>query len=139
MALAIRAKRKGRQAIENKQFCEMAHFPSLMISTAYARLTKPLVSLGERNPFAFAGFPPRRGPKRKRAKSTADSGLAQRTLRDSATPNWRRKPLESLKADSRMTPPVPVAGRENRSGELRISRRAGLSTDKNYQLLSFGP
>jgi hypothetical protein len=56
MAVAIHAKRKGGQAIENKQSCEMAPFVPPMISMAYGRLAKPFVSLGERKPFAFAGF-----------------------------------------------------------------------------------
>ena len=67
-------------------------------------------------------FPPRRGPNRKGAKSTADSGRARRTLRESATRKWRRKPLESLKTDSEVAPPAPVARRETRPGELCISR-----------------
>jgi hypothetical protein len=43
LAVAIRAKRKGGQAIENKQFCEMARFAPPMISTTYRRLAKPSV------------------------------------------------------------------------------------------------
>jgi hypothetical protein len=34
-----------------------------MISRTYDRLAKPFVSLGERNPFAFAGFPASSRPK----------------------------------------------------------------------------
>ena len=75
--LRFHAKRKGGQAIENKQFCEMAYFASPMISMT----SKPFVSLGERKSFAFAVFPPRRGPRRKGAKSTADSGLASDVAR----------------------------------------------------------
>jgi hypothetical protein len=71
-----------------------------MNSMAYDRLAKPFVSLGERNPALLLVFPPRQGPRRKGAKSTADSGLARRTSRGSATRKWRRKPLESLKTDS---------------------------------------
>jgi hypothetical protein len=48
MALAIHAKQKGGQAIENKQLSEMAYFAPLMISRTYGRLAKPFVSLGER-------------------------------------------------------------------------------------------
>ena len=43
----------------------MTDFAPPMISRTYERVAKPFVSLGERNPFAFAVFPPRRGPKRK--------------------------------------------------------------------------
>jgi hypothetical protein len=37
MAVAIPAKRKGGQAIENKQVCEMAYFVPIMISTIYVQ------------------------------------------------------------------------------------------------------
>jgi hypothetical protein len=50
MAVAIPAKRKWGQAIENKQVCEMAYFAPLMISTLTPSVAKPLVSLGERLP-----------------------------------------------------------------------------------------
>jgi hypothetical protein len=76
MALAIHAKRKGGEAIENKQLREMVHFAPLMISTTYNRIAKPSVSRCERNPSFLLVFPLRRGPKRERAKSTADSGRA---------------------------------------------------------------
>jgi hypothetical protein len=36
-----------------------------MISMAYAKLAKPFVSLGEMNPFAFAGFSASSRPKKK--------------------------------------------------------------------------
>jgi hypothetical protein len=101
MAVAIRAKRKRGQAIENKQLCEIPRFAPPMISMAYGRLAKPLVSLGERILSLLLVFPPRRGPRRKGAKSTADSGRTRRTLRGSATRKWRRKPLESLKRTRR--------------------------------------
>jgi hypothetical protein len=86
-----------------------------------ASVAKPLVSLGERILWLLLVFPPRREAKRNGAKSTADSGLARPRLRESATRKWRRKPLESPKTDSEMAPPLPVAGRENRSGELRMT------------------
>ena len=35
-----------------------------MISMTYGPGAKPIVSLGEMNPIDFAGFPPRRSPKR---------------------------------------------------------------------------
>ena len=58
------AKRNGVEGIENKRFRVMPHFAPLMISRAYACVAKPFVSLGEMKSFDFAGFPPRRGPKR---------------------------------------------------------------------------
>jgi hypothetical protein len=54
--LAIRAKRKADQVIENKQSRAMTDFAPPMISRTYERVAKPLVSLGERNPFTFAVF-----------------------------------------------------------------------------------
>jgi hypothetical protein len=92
MAVAIRAKRKWGQVVENKQFCEMARFAPSMISTTYDAARETARFARRKEAFNFAGFPPRRGPKRKGAKSTADSGRARR--------KWRRKPLESLKTDS---------------------------------------
>jgi hypothetical protein len=47
LALAIRAKRKGGQVIENKQSREMTDFAPPMISKTYDPVAKPLVSLGE--------------------------------------------------------------------------------------------
>ena len=56
MALAIHAKRKGGQAIENKQFCEMAHFALPMISRTYDQRRETARFARRKNPFAFAGF-----------------------------------------------------------------------------------
>src|SRR6185437_1177585 len=42
----------------------MAHFAPPTISRTCARLAKPFISLREMNPVVFAGFPPRRDPKR---------------------------------------------------------------------------
>ncbi|HXE24268.1 MAG TPA: hypothetical protein VN637_05215 [Roseiarcus sp.] len=105
-AFAIRAKRKGGQAIENKQFREMVHFAPPMISMACDRDAKRVVSLGEMNPIDFAGFPPGRSQNARTAKSTPPFALARRTLRDAAMddPKWRRKPLKWLKTDSDMAP-----------------------------------
>jgi hypothetical protein len=114
-----RATKRG-QAIENKQFCEMTSFAPPMIPTNYDRIAKPFVSLSEMNPLAFAGFSASSRSNTQWREIKA-SGLTQRTLGESATRKWRRKPLESLKTDSEMAPPAPVAGRENRLGELRIS------------------
>jgi hypothetical protein len=64
-ALAIRAKRKWGQALENKRSRETTDFAPPMISRTYDGDAKPIVSLCEMNPVVFAGFSPRRGPKRK--------------------------------------------------------------------------
>ena len=56
MAVAIHAKRKGGQAIENKQFCEMAHFALPMISRTYDQ-TRETVRFALRNEsFRFCWF-----------------------------------------------------------------------------------
>jgi hypothetical protein len=56
MALVIRAKRKGGQAIENKQLREMAYFAPIMILTAYGPARETARFARRKNPFAFAGF-----------------------------------------------------------------------------------
>jgi hypothetical protein len=50
-AIANRANREGDQVIENKQFCEMAHFAAQMISIAYAERAKRFISLKRNEPF----------------------------------------------------------------------------------------
>jgi len=56
MALAIPAKRKGGQAIENKQLREMVHFATTMISMAYDQRHETARFARRKNPFGFAGF-----------------------------------------------------------------------------------
>ena len=99
----------------------MAHFAPPMISMTYEQVAKPFVSLGEINPFAFAVFRLVQAQNERAAKSTAASGLARRTLRNSATRKWRPKPSKSLKTNSEMASRFSVAGKENRSGEFRVS------------------
>src|SRR6185437_11978438 len=91
-ALAIRAKRKGGQVIENKQSREMTDFAPLMISMAYDPVAKSLVSLGEMPPALSLAFPRRRGPRRNDAKSTSPSGL--RGQRKGTSRKWRRNRLK---------------------------------------------
>jgi hypothetical protein len=124
MALAIHAKQKGGQAIENKQLREMVHFAPLMISVAYDRIGETVRFARRKESFRFPCFSRCRGPRRKGAKSTADSGRARRTSRRSATRKWRRKPLGSLQMDSEVAPAGSSRGRENRSGELHMRRFA---------------
>ena len=78
-ALAIRAKRKGGQVIENKQFREMTDFAPLMISMAYDPVAKSLVSLGEmplrfRLLFRFVEAPDEMMRNRRRLQACAASG-----------------------------------------------------------------
>jgi hypothetical protein len=123
MAVAMRAKRKWGQAIENKQVCEMAYFVPLMISTTYDQRRETARFARRKNPCAFAGFSASSRPKTHGSEINGGFGArAVGTLRESAT--RRRKLLESLKTDSQMAPPAPVARRENRSGELRMRRFA---------------
>jgi hypothetical protein len=56
MALAIHAKRKAGQAIENKQLCEMAHFAPPMISRTYDQRRETARFARRKEAFAFAGF-----------------------------------------------------------------------------------
>jgi hypothetical protein len=56
MAVAIRAKRKGGQAIENKQLREMAYFAPIMISTTYDQRRETVRFARRKESFAFAGF-----------------------------------------------------------------------------------
>jgi hypothetical protein len=56
IALAIRAKRKAGQVIENKQLCEMVHFAPPMISTAYGQRRETARFARRKESFAFAGF-----------------------------------------------------------------------------------
>jgi hypothetical protein len=56
MALAIRAKRKGGQAVENKQVCEMAYFAPPMISRTYDQRRETVRFARRKEAFAFAGF-----------------------------------------------------------------------------------
>jgi hypothetical protein len=56
MAVAIRAKRKCGQAIENKQFCEMVHFAPPMISRTYDQRRETARFARRKESFAFAGF-----------------------------------------------------------------------------------
>jgi hypothetical protein len=86
----------------------MTDFAPPMISRTYERVAKPLASLGERNPFAFAVF---RLVETQNVR-TAKSGLPG--------PKWRRKPLESLKTDSEMAP-GRFEGKQDRPGDFRIS------------------
>jgi hypothetical protein len=125
--VAIRAKRKGGQAIENKQLREMVHFAPPTISMAYDTARETVHFARRMNPFAFAGFSASSRAKTQESEIDADSGLARRTLRESATRNWRREPLESVETDSEIAPPAPTAGRKNRPSELRI-------TEKHYQI-----
>ena len=65
-----------------------------MNSRTYDQGAKRFVSLGEMNPVDFAGFPPRRGPKRKDRE--INSGFRARAADDVGAPaigdqKWRRK------------------------------------------------
>jgi hypothetical protein len=88
----------------------------------YARVAKPFVSLGEMNPSAFAGFPLRRGPKRKDREINGGFGARAADVARLCDSEMAPKPLESLKTDSEMAPGrFVVEGKDNRSGEFRIN------------------
>src|SRR6516162_3819531 len=63
MTLAIRAKLKGGQAIENKQLREMAYFAPLMISRAYDQRRETARFARRKESFRFAGFSASSRPK----------------------------------------------------------------------------
>ena len=73
----------------------MTDFAPPMISMTCDRGAKPLVSPCEMNLVGRAGFPPRRGPKRNDAKSTASSGSrrGRRATRPRRSPAGRRSKL----------------------------------------------
>jgi hypothetical protein len=62
-ALAIHAKRKGAQAIENKQLCEIAYFAHPMISRTYHQRRETARFARRKEAFAFAGFSASSRPK----------------------------------------------------------------------------
>jgi hypothetical protein len=121
-ALAIHAKRKGAQAIENKQLREMVHFAPPMISTAYDQRRETARFARRKESFAFAGFSASSRPKTQGSEITG--GFGARAADVAPLGNGAPKPLEWLKTDSEVAPPAPTAGRENRSGELRMRRFA---------------
>jgi hypothetical protein len=63
MALAIQAKRKGGQVIENKQLREMAHFAPPMISRTYDQRRETVRFARRKEAFPFAGFSASSRPK----------------------------------------------------------------------------
>jgi len=82
----------------------MTDFACQMISMAYGPVAKRFVSLCEMNPFVFCWFSA--SPWRKRVAREIDGRIGARAtevarLRGAATREWRRKPLKSLKMDSR--------------------------------------
>jgi hypothetical protein len=110
MAVAIPAKRKGGQAIENKQVCEMVHFAPPMISRTYDPRRETARFARRKEAFRFCRFSA--SSRAKTQRSEINGGFGARAA-DVA-------PL----GDSEVAPPVPVARRENRSGELRMRRFA---------------
>ena len=96
------------QAIENKQLREMAHFAPPMISMTYDQRRETARFARRKNPFVFAGFSASSTPNTQRSEINGGFGARAADV----------APL----GDSEMAPPVPVAGPENRSGELRMIR-----------------
>jgi hypothetical protein len=102
MALAIPAKRKGGQAVENKQLCEMIHFASPMISMTYGK-RRETVRFARRKECRFfrlvegqnAGERNQRRIRRARggrcASQRLGNGAASRWNRSKRTRKWRRR------------------------------------------------
>jgi hypothetical protein len=97
MALAIHAKRKGRQAIENKQVCEMAYFAPIMISTTYDQRRETARFARRKESFRFCRFFRLVEAQNARERNQRRIRGARGGVRESATRKWRRKPLESLR------------------------------------------
>jgi hypothetical protein len=118
-ALAIRAKRKGDQVVENKQFREMSDFAPPIISRTYDPVAKPSVSFGEMNSSAFAWFFRPSRPERKDRET--NRGFRVRAAEVARLNGSEMAPQALEMAQNRLGDGVAgfaVAGRENRSGEL---------------------
>jgi hypothetical protein len=76
MAVAIPAKRKGGQVIENKQLREMVHFARPMISRTYDQRRETARFARRKESFAFAGFSASSRPKTQ--GSEIDGGFGAR-------------------------------------------------------------
>jgi hypothetical protein len=87
----LNAKRKGDQAIENKQVCEMVHFAAPMISRTYDQRRETARFARRKNPFAFAGFSASSRAKTQGSEINGGFGAPWRTSRGSATRKWRRR------------------------------------------------
>jgi hypothetical protein len=93
-----------------------------MISMAYGRLAKPFVSPGEGNPFAFAGFSASSRPKTQGSEINVGFGARAADVARASDSEMAPQGVGIAQNGSEVAPPVPTAGRENRSGELRIRR-----------------
>ena len=126
MALAIQAKRKGGQAIENKQLCEMAYFAPPMISMAYDPRRETVHFARRKTAFAFAGFSA--SSRAKTQGSEINDGFGARAA-DVAPPY-----------DSEMAPQaVGIAQNGLASGAAGSSRWAGESIRRTpYELVGIG-
>ena len=97
---------KKGEAIENKQLREMVHFAPPMISMGYDQRRETARFARRKESFAFAGFSASSRPKTQGSEINGGFGRAEEVA-----------PL----GGSQMAPRAPVAGRENRSGELRMN------------------
>jgi hypothetical protein len=101
MALAIHAKRKWGQAIENKQFCEMAYFAPIMISRTYGQRRETVRFARRKDPFVFAGFSASSRPKTQGSEINGGFGRVADVARV---------------GDSEVPPRAPTAGRRIERG-----------------------
>jgi hypothetical protein len=100
LGLSALAREERGQAIENKQFREMLRFRA---SRTYGPLAN--ASLCEMNPFVFADFPPRGGPKRNDREADGGFGARAAEAARSATPaiqNGAASPCISVRGSSLM-------------------------------------
>ena len=68
----------GVKPLKTNNSAKMVHFAPPMISRTYDGGAKRFVSLSEMNLVDFAGFPPRRGPKRKECEINGGFGTVAR-------------------------------------------------------------
>src|SRR6516162_2302115 len=122
-APAIDAKRKGGQAIENKQLREMVHFAPPMISRTYDQRRETARFARRKNPFVFAGFSASSRPKTQgseinggfgaRAADVArvdDSEMAPHGRPSLGQPITHEQTQSGLSVEDRFTPPAQLIG-----------------------------
>jgi hypothetical protein len=119
MAVAIRAKRKGGQAIENKQLREMVHFVPPMISRTYDQRRETARFARRKEAFAFAGFSASSSPKTQRSEINGGFGAraadVARASDSEMAPQAVGIAQNGLGSSEGVAPPAPTTGRENRS------------------------
>jgi hypothetical protein len=124
MAVAIPVKRKGGQVVENKQSREITRFRAPMISRTYDQRRETIRFARRKESFAFAGFSASSRPKTQVSEINGGFGARAADVARVCDSQMAPQAVGIAQNDSQMAPPAPTAGRENRSGELRMRRFA---------------